>query len=100
MTEDERWIARPGDVARLSNALNFSWAALEGEIDAQDLLAMESLRLFDPIGPYLERFHYRLLGPDAAKPTGSRRQPLDRGPRAVGIPLCVRSPIHGTRHGT
>jgi hypothetical protein len=45
----ERWIARPRDVARLSNALNFSWAALEGEIDAQDLLAMEGLRLFDPI---------------------------------------------------
>jgi len=45
----ERWITRPRDVARLSNAVNFSWAALEGEIDAQDLLAMEGLRLFDPI---------------------------------------------------
>lgn len=44
----ERWITRPRDVARLSNALNFSWSALEGEIDAQDLLAMEGLRLFDP----------------------------------------------------
>ena len=44
----QRWIARPRDVSRLSNALNFSWAALQGEIDAQDLLAMEGLRLFDP----------------------------------------------------
>lgn len=42
-----RWIRSPRDVVRLSNALKFSWPALENEIDPQDLLAMEGLRLFD-----------------------------------------------------
>ena len=42
-----RWIESPRDVVRLSNALKFSWPALEGEIDPQDLLAIEGLRLFD-----------------------------------------------------
>jgi hypothetical protein len=42
-----RWIRSPRDVVRLSNAVKFSWPALEGEIDPQDLLAIEGLRLFD-----------------------------------------------------
>ena len=42
-----RWIQSPRDVVRLSNAVKFSSPALEGEIDPQDLLAMEGLRLFD-----------------------------------------------------
>ena len=42
-----RWIQSPRDVVRLSNAVKFTWPALEGEIDPQDLLAMEGLRLFD-----------------------------------------------------
>jgi predicted KAP-like P-loop ATPase len=44
-----RWVRYPRDVLRLANAVKFSWPALRGEIDAQDLLAMEGLRLFDPI---------------------------------------------------
>lgn len=43
-----RWISSPRDVLRLSNAVKFSWPALEGEIDPQDMLAMEGIRLFDP----------------------------------------------------
>lgn len=42
-----RWIRSPRDVVRLSNAVKFSWPAMEGEIDPQDLLGMEGLRLFD-----------------------------------------------------
>lgn len=42
-----RWIRSPRDVVRLSNAVKFSWPALEGEIDPQDLLAIEGVRLFD-----------------------------------------------------
>lgn len=42
-----RWIRSPRDVVKLSNAVKFSWQALEGEIDAQDLLAIEGVRLFD-----------------------------------------------------
>lgn len=43
-----RWIRSPRDVVRLTNAVKFAWPAIEGEIDPQDLLAMEGLRLFDP----------------------------------------------------
>ena len=42
-----RWIRAPRDIVRLANAVKFSWLALRGEIDSQDLLAMEGLRLFD-----------------------------------------------------
>lgn len=42
-----RWINSPRDIVRLTNALKFSWLGLKGEIDPQDLLAMEGLRLFD-----------------------------------------------------
>jgi len=43
-----RWIRSPRDVERLSNAVKFTWPRLKGELDRQDLLAMEGLRLFDP----------------------------------------------------
>jgi hypothetical protein len=42
-----RWVRHPREVLRLANAAKFSWPALQGEIDPQDLLAMEGLRLFD-----------------------------------------------------
>ncbi|BBO06577.1 NTPase [Bradyrhizobium ottawaense] len=42
-----RWMRQPRDVQRLANAVKFSWPALKGEIDPQDLLIMEGLRLFD-----------------------------------------------------
>ncbi|MBR0900972.1 hypothetical protein JQ616_38955 [Bradyrhizobium tropiciagri] len=42
-----RWIRQPRDVQRLANAVKFSWPALKGEIDPQDLLVMEGLRLFN-----------------------------------------------------
>lgn len=44
-----RWVQHPRDVLRLSNAVKFAWPALAGEFDAQDLLVIEGLRLFDPI---------------------------------------------------
>ncbi|MDR5777704.1 MULTISPECIES: P-loop NTPase fold protein [unclassified Caballeronia] len=43
-----RWLLKPRDVLLLTNALKFSWPALEGEIDPGDLLTMEGLRLFEP----------------------------------------------------
>ncbi|RVJ42382.1 P-loop NTPase fold protein [Sinorhizobium medicae] len=42
-----RWINNPRDALRLSNALKFAWPALKGEFDAQDLVAIEGIRLFD-----------------------------------------------------
>ncbi|MFI5409829.1 P-loop NTPase fold protein [Kaistia sp. UC242_56] len=44
-----RWINSPRDVLRFSNALKFSWSALKDEFDAQDLIAIEGIRLFDPV---------------------------------------------------
>ena len=42
-----RWVRHPRDALRLANAVKFAWPAIAGEIDAQDFLAMEGLRLFD-----------------------------------------------------
>ncbi|MFN3474456.1 MAG: P-loop NTPase fold protein [Blastomonas sp.] len=42
-----RWIRQPRDVVRLANCLSFAWAALAGEIDPDDLVCMEGLRLND-----------------------------------------------------
>lgn len=42
-----RWLRHPRDVVRLSNAVKFCGPALMDEVDPQDLLAMEGLRLFD-----------------------------------------------------
>ncbi|MGO9770315.1 MAG: hypothetical protein ACLPSW_12315 [Roseiarcus sp.] len=47
---------------RLSNAVNFVWSALENEIDPQDLLYMEGLRLFDaPLFDWIRRNRDLLL---------------------------------------
>ena len=44
-----RWMRSPRDVVRLSNALKFSFTALCDEIDPQDLMGIEGLRLFDSV---------------------------------------------------
>ncbi|WP_165828779.1 KAP family P-loop NTPase fold protein [Caulobacter radicis] len=44
-----RWIQSPRDIVRLSNALRFTWPPLAAEVDAADVVAMEALRLFDPV---------------------------------------------------
>lgn len=86
----ERWIVRPRDVARLSNALNFSWAALQGEIDAQDLLAMEGLRLFDPqVFAFIRDSRSFLLG------EGQAAYVSDEQRAAVGRAFRDSLPEHG-----
>lgn len=45
----QRWVNHPRDVLRLSNAVKFAWPSLSGEFDPQDLLAIEGMRLYDPI---------------------------------------------------
>ncbi|MDH7799652.1 MULTISPECIES: P-loop NTPase fold protein [unclassified Beijerinckia] len=47
-----RWIQSPRDIIRTANAIKFAWPAIEGELDRQDLLAMEGLRLFDAAAFY------------------------------------------------
>lgn len=44
-----RWINSPRDVLRFSNALKFAWPTLKGEFDPYDLVAIEGIRLYDPI---------------------------------------------------
>lgn len=42
-----RWITSPRDVLRLANAIKMAWPTFKNEIDGQDLLAIEGLKLFD-----------------------------------------------------
>lgn len=42
-----RWIKVPRDVIRLANSTKFVWPGLKGEVDAQDVVIMEGMRLFD-----------------------------------------------------
>ncbi|MFT4130781.1 P-loop NTPase fold protein [Labrys sp. (in: a-proteobacteria)] len=44
----QRWINSPRDILKLSNAVKLAWPTFENELDGQDLLAMEGLKLFDP----------------------------------------------------
>jgi predicted KAP-like P-loop ATPase len=75
-----RWIRLPRDVLRLANAVKFSWPALENEIDPQDLLAIEGMRLFDPIAfEWIRNNRSFLFGHDL-------RLALDEG-KAVGEEL-------------
>jgi hypothetical protein len=61
----ERWIRSVRDVVRLSNALAFAAPALDGELDPQDLLAMEGLRLFDDVAfKWVQSHRSYLLGED------------------------------------
>ena len=41
-------VALPRDIVRLTNALEVTWPAVAGDVDAADFLAMESLRQFWP----------------------------------------------------
>ncbi len=43
-----RWMKTPRDIHRYTNALKFTWPALENEVDPADIIAMEGLRLFEP----------------------------------------------------
>lgn len=43
-----RWMKTPRDINRYTNALKFTWPALEYEVDPADIIAMEGLRLFEP----------------------------------------------------
>lgn len=43
-----RWMKTPRDINRYTNALKFTWPALENEVDPVDIIAMEGLRLFEP----------------------------------------------------
>src|SRR5208283_833180 len=50
------WIRYPRDALRFSNAVKFAWSALKDEIDPQDLVCMEGLRLFDqPLFDWIRR---------------------------------------------
>ena len=81
-----RWIRTPRDVVRLANALKFSWSALEGEIDPQDLFAMEGIRLFDPEVFEWIRENRSLLfaeGRFLVASEGDRKAALDRLKQAI-----------------
>ena len=43
-----RWIQKPRDAIRLSGAFNFIGEQLKGEVDLQDVIILEGLRLYQP----------------------------------------------------
>ena len=76
-----RWIRSPRDVVRIANAVKFSWPALQGEIDPQDLLAMDGLRLFDADAfNWIRDNRSLILGEDRfmLPPDGAREAVVDR----------------------
>lgn len=72
--DDERWahilseavehyLRTPRDVARLANAVQVHWAAVNGEVDLADLVALTTLRLFEPkVYRLIEEENERLVG--------------------------------------
>lgn len=82
-----RWVKHPRDVARLSNAIRFSWPALQGEIDPQDLLCMEGLRLFErPIYNWIRDNRDMLLG------EGRSRLLLEEQQKEAGVAFRASLP--------
>ena len=76
-----RWIRSPRDVVRIANAVKFSWSAIEGEMDPQDLMAMEGLRLFDAGAfEWVRENRSLILRKDRylAPPDGAREAVVDR----------------------
>jgi predicted KAP-like P-loop ATPase len=43
------YLNMPRDLARLSNAITVSWPAVAGEVDVGDYVALEAMRLFEPM---------------------------------------------------
>ena len=76
-----RWIRSPRDVMRFANAVKFSWSALEGELDPQDLFAMEGIRLFDgEVFDWIRGNRSMLFGEDRflLAPDGAREAVAER----------------------
>ena len=89
-----RWIRSPRDVVRIANAVKFSWSALDGEIDPQDLLAMEGLRLFDAVAfDWVRRNRSLIFGEDRflLPSDGTREAVVDRLKRVV--PEQIRTEV-------
>ena len=89
-----RWIRSPRDVVRIANGVKFSWSALEGEIDPQDLLAMEGLRLFDADAfNWVRQNRSLIFGEDRflLAPDGTREAVVDRLKQVV--PEHVRTEV-------
>lgn len=86
-----RWIRHPRDVARLSNAMQFAWPALEDEVDAHDLLCMEALRLFDrPVFDWVRDNRGLLLGEGIPIP-GATGEESAQEARALGDRLAANA---------
>jgi energy-coupling factor transporter ATP-binding protein EcfA2 len=85
------WVQEPRDAVRFANAIKFSWAALTNEIDPQDLIAMEGLRLFEPeVFEWVRRSRDLLFGFGASKEPESENiisRFLDRLPEERQVSL-------------
>ncbi len=107
----QRWIRHPRDVLRLSNAMQFAWAALRDEVDAHDVLCMEAMRLFDrKVFDWVRENRDLLLGEglqypqpnqaDAEAAAADLGKSLGEGARADIVPvLRILFPQHSNMFG-
>lgn len=59
----EPYLGTPRDVVRLANAVQVHWAAVGGDVDLADLVALTTLRLFEPaVYRVVEEANERLVG--------------------------------------
>lgn len=65
------WVRSPRDVGRLANAIAMTWPTLKHEVDFPDLMAIETLRLFEPE-------LYEFLRTQADQITGYEHERSDR----------------------
>ena len=81
------WIRSARDVSRLSNAVAFTGPALEHEVDRQDIMIMEGLRLFEN-----SVFEWIRNNSDFLMGTGRYRFDMDGGKAAVANRLRAALP--------
>lgn len=89
-----RWIQHPRDVARLANAVKFTWPAVEGEIDPQDLLAIEGIRLFDPaVFDWIRQHRDAVLGSSGWSMSSKKDKEALAYEFLLSIPKAEQSPV-------
>ena len=62
----QKWITTPRHAVRLSNALQTTYPAVQGEVDPVDFIAIESLRLFSPDAYDIVRFNQDMFAGNAS----------------------------------
>ena len=72
-----RWVQKPRDVIRLAAAFNFAGEQLKDEVDLQDVLILEGLRLFQPkVYDWIRQNDAFLFGTRSSYMTDTKKQEI------------------------